>query len=213
MSNNFLIVLFKNKKKQKIIKRYEKEKNASDEFSKIIKNNKVYFEKQIENATDVVFELGLLTNKTKVQKTLFLKDDIGRNYTANLDNSDYVFLDIKKYYIEEKIYDLQTKNKITFNSFVKNYLSDKELKSIFTINNKLCVQKDETVYVFSLKSVSDCYRFFDSLQQYYIDENRTDAIFVKDISIAQRKWLYKLLTEKGFDISYLYRTKTTFSKR
>ena len=40
-----------------------------------------------------------------------------------------------------------------------------------------------------------------------------DAIFIKDVSSAQRKWIYNLLGEKGFDKKRLYRLKTTFSKR
>ena len=48
---------------------------------------------------------------------------------------------------------------------------------------------------------------------YFFNSNRFDAIFVKDISTAQRKWIYSVLTEKGFDKKRLYRLKTTFSKR
>jgi len=40
-----------------------------------------------------------------------------------------------------------------------------------------------------------------------------DAFFVRDISNAQRKWIYDVLNKKGFDKQRLYRLKTTFSKR
>ena len=52
-----------------------------------------------------------------------------------------------------------------------------------------------------------------SLQDYFIDNNRSDAIFVRDVSSAQRKWIYSILGDKGFDKKRLYRLKTTFSKR
>jgi ABC-type uncharacterized transport system fused permease/ATPase subunit len=40
-----------------------------------------------------------------------------------------------------------------------------------------------------------------------------DALFVRDFSNAQRKWLYEVLVKMGFDKKRLYRLKTTFSKR
>jgi len=38
-------------------------------------------------------------------------------------------------------------------------------------------------------------------------------MFIKDVSSAQRKWIYQTLEDKGFDKKRLYRLKTTFSKR
>jgi len=87
------------------------------------------------------------------------------------------------------------------------------LKSIFTLHNKICIQIDEDVSIFSLKDKNESDRLLESLQTYFIDNSRVDAIFVRDISSAQRKWIYKVLEDKGFDKKRLYRLKTTFSKR
>ena len=214
MSNNYLIVLFKNKKKRKIIKRYATEKSAKEKFSKLIKeNDKIYFDKKIENATPVDYELAILTNKTKIQTSLFLTDDLGRNLPVNLDNPEFVFLDIRKYKVEELLFDWQTQKKISFDELLKKYLNDKEFKSIYTLNNKLCVQIETSVSIFSLKDSDESERFLDMLQSYFMENNRMDGLFVSDISIAQRKWIYSVLEEKGFDKKRLYRLKTTFSKR
>jgi hypothetical protein len=212
--NNYNIVLFKNKKKRKIIKSYKTEKKALDKFNEIIKeNNKIVFDKKIENAEEVSYELGLLTNQTKVQKTLFLKDDIGRNNTVNLEDPEYVFLEIKKYKIEETIFDWQTQTKITLDELVKKYCSTKELKNIFTLNNKLCIQVDSDVSMFSLKDKNESERLLYTLEDYFRQISKSDSIFVRDVSIAQRKWVYNILEQKGFDKKRLYRLKTTFSKR
>jgi hypothetical protein len=214
MPNNYLIVLFKNKKKRKIIKRYATEKSAKEKFNKLIKeNDKIYFDKKIENATPVDYELAILTNKTKIQTSLFLTDDLGRNLPVNLDNPEFVFLDIKKYKVEELLFDWQTQKKISFDELFKKYLNDKEFKSIYTLNNKLCVQIETSVSIFSLKDSDESERFLDMLQSYFMENNRMDGLFVRDISIAQRKWIYSVLEEKGFDKKRLYRLKTTFSKR
>lgn len=213
MSNNFLVVLFKNRKRKKIIKRFSTEKRAYEYFNSLITNNQVGFEKKIENATEVDYELGLLTNTTNVQKSLFITDDMGRNNPVNLESSDYVFSEIKKYKVEETIFDWQTSKKITMYQLIEIYCKTKELKNIFTLNNKICIQINEDVFAFSLKDKEESYRLLESLQKDFIQKSRTDGMFVRDISIAQRKWIYNLLEEKGFDKKRLYRLKTTFSKR
>jgi hypothetical protein len=214
MLNNFIIVLFKNKKKRKIIKSYAKEKTAKNKFKEIIKeNDKIRFEKIVENATESNYEIGLLTNQTKIQNSLFITDELGRNNVVNLEDPEYVFLDIKKYKVEEKIYDWQTDSKINFDEMMSKYCNPGEFKSIFTLNNKLCIQVDENMSLFSLKNSEESDRLLETIQEYFLETNRMDALFVRDFSNAQRKWLYEVLVKMGFDKKRLYRLKTTFSKR
>ena len=213
MKDNYIIVLFKNRKRKKIIKRYATEKQALSFFNKTINENNVIFEKKIENAEEVDYEIGLLSKNQSFQPSLFITDDYGRNNPVNLENPEYVFLNIKKYKVEELIYDWQKQSKINFTDFIKTYCKTNELKNIFTLNNKICVQIDDDVNVFSLKDINESERFLDTLQKYFYENNRKDSILVKDISIAQRKWLYDMMVKKGFDKKRLYRLKTTFSKR
>ena len=213
MSANYLIVLFKNRKKRKIIKSYSKEKNALESFNSFLLKNDVIFEKKIENATPVSYQLALLTKTTKIQKSIFFVDEFGRNVSADLENADYVFLDIKNYKLEETIFDWQLQKKIGFGEFLKRYCENKELKSIYTLHNKICVQIEQNVDLFSLKDTEESVRFLDVLQTHFYDNKRLDAIFIKDVSTAQRKWIYDVLENKGFNKKRLYRLKTTFSKR
>lgn len=212
--SNYIIVLFKNRKKRKIIKRYSTEKNAIKYYNKIIKqNSKINFNKRIENATSVQYHIALLTNKSKIQNTLHFVDDLGRNNIANLQDKDYVFLKIDNFNIEEKIYDYQKKDKLTFNEFFSVYCNNTELKNIFSLNNKICIQINEEMFLFSLKEIEESHRFLDILEKYFYENSRNDAIIVKDVSNAQRKWIYSILVDKGYSIKNLYRQKTTFSKR
>jgi hypothetical protein len=212
--SNYIIVLFKNRKKRKIIKCYTTEKNATSFFKKLVKENKeIIFDRKIENATPVNYHIGLLTNQSNVQNTLHFVDDLGRNHVANLQDKDYVFIDIEKYNVEEKIYDYQLKDKISFSEFLKKYCSNNELKNIFSLNNKICIQINETISLFSLKDIDESFRFLNILEKHFYENSRMDAIIVRDVSNAQRKWIYSVLEEMGFDKKNLYRQKTTFSKR
>lgn len=213
MDKKYIIVLFKNKKKRKIIKGYNTEKRGRKFFESLFKTNNIKFPMIYENAEKVNYEIGLLTNQTKIQKSLHIVDELGRNQIVNMEDPDFVFLDIKKYVIEEKIYDWQTEKKIGYDMFFKKYLSNKDFKNIFTLNNKIVIQIDESYSLFSLKNEDDSLRLLETIESDFRDLGRMDGIFVRDVSIVQRKWIYNNLVENGFDKKRLYRKKTTFSKR
>ena len=54
---NYLIVLFKNKERKKIINKFKTYQRAKEFFDNQIKNTKVVFKKGIENGKSCSFEL------------------------------------------------------------------------------------------------------------------------------------------------------------
>lgn len=206
--------MFKNKKKKKLIKGYKTESNAKSKFKSILKENKVKFPVFYENAEPCNFELGLLTNQSSYQKSLFTTDDLGRNNMVKIEGeSDYIFLDIKSYDIEERIYDWQTDNRITYDELVSTYCKQNTLKNISTLNNKLIIQIDENFFLFSLKNTEDSVRLLQTMEDNFMKSGRNDAFFVRDLSTVHRKWMYDLLEKYGFNRKKLYRQNTTYSKR
>jgi|TARA_R110001592_G_scaffold214974_1_gene468048 hypothetical protein len=211
---NYIIVLFKNKKKKKIIKGYQSEKRAFQKFKSLINNNNYYFSVKYENAEESKYEIALLSNQDSFQIPLFQEDDMGRNEEIFISTkTDYIIKEIKPYKLEEKIYDWQSNIRITFDELIKNYCIKKEMKSISTLHNKLVIQINDNFNLFSLKNIDDSHRLIETMEKYFRDNNRSDSIFVKDISTTQRKWMYDLLVDNGFDKKKLYRQTTTFSKR
>lgn len=205
--------MFKNKQKKKIIKSYQTESTARKKFKSLSDVKNVLFPIRYENAEKVKYEIGILTDQEMYQLPLFQIDDIGRNEEVFVDSDDYTFIDIKPYEIEEKIFDWQTNSRIDMLSLIKTYCNKRELKNIFTLNNKLVIQVDESFSLFSLKNPEDSHRLLETIEKYFRENNRKDAIFVRDTSTTQRKWLYELLESKGFDKGKLYRQNTTYSKR
>lgn len=213
-NDNFIIVLFKNKKKKRIIKGYKSEKRASEKYKTLLKGNNIRFEVQYENAEKAYYELGLLTNQDNYQIPMFQEDQYGRNEEIFLSSeSDYTFRELKPYKLEEKIFDWQTDKRISFDKIISKYCIKKEMKSISTLHNKLIIQVIDKFFVFSLKNTEDSQRLLETIENYFREVGRTDAIFSRDMSTAHRKWMYDILVEKGFDKGKLYRQTTTFSKR
>ena len=206
----YLVVLFKNKEKKKIIKKFKTYERAKAFFSKKIKTNENVFNKQVENGEFVEFELGILEKDSKNFDILYKRDSLGRQIKINLEDPDYKIIELSDYNMEELIYDVNKNKKITFNQFIKQYLSKSNIKLLSKINNKVVVQEDDKFNLFSLKCDSDCHRFLIYLRNYLIAEGRTDCIVVFDVSVPQKKYLYDLLESKGISRSALYRKSTTF---
>jgi hypothetical protein len=209
MKDNFLIVLFKYKTKKKIINKFITSKKAKNYYENLlVKSNEVIFEKQFENGFKCNFELGLL-EKTKSGETRYYKDTLGRQIKIELDDDNYSILRVEQYKIEELIVDYKTKKKITSQQLIKQYLSGDGIKMISKINNKVVVQNDDEYNLFTLKNDFDSERFIDSLSIFFMKKGKRDCILVKDVSTAQRKYLYDILVSKGFPKTYLFRHSTT----
>ena len=57
---NYLIVLFKNKERKKIIKKFKTLNRAKDHYDSLMKSNNVIFDRKFENGKTCVYELGFL---------------------------------------------------------------------------------------------------------------------------------------------------------
>jgi hypothetical protein len=207
---NYLIVLFKNKERKRIIKKFVTKGRAETFFNKLINENKITFDKQIENGSSCFFEIGLLEKNSENFEKYYIKDDLGRNVLVDLDSNDYKILTISKYKLEELIFDIQTEKKLSLSDFIKKYLPKEGMKLLSKLNNKVILQKDDDLKLFSLKSEVDAERFLKCISETFLERKRFDCLVVPDSSTPQKKYLYNLLESKGIDKKILYKKSTTF---
>jgi hypothetical protein len=207
---NYMVVLFKNKKKKKIIKKFITFSRAKQFYDKLIEeSNEVLFEVKVEAGSECRYEVGIVEMSSKQLIPVYMTDEYGRNIKVKLDEDGMTLFKINSYKKEETIYDIREQKKITTQSFIKKYLKGDGLKMISVLNNKIVLQEDEKIHLFTLKSESESSRFVDSLSSYFFKIKRGDCLFVKDYSTAQRKSLYSLLESSGIDKKILYRKFTT----
>ena len=209
---NYLVVLFKNKKRKRIIKKFVTLSRAKSFYENLVeKSNEVIFEVLVENAKECKFEIGLIDTKTNQSAPIYTTDEYGRSVKVKFeDNTGMSIIKMSPYRQEELIYDVETNRKITSNDLIKKYLKGDGLKMISVLNNKIVVQKDEMIKLFSLKNEQESSRFVDCLSSYFFKIKRGDCLFIKDYSSPQRKYLYSLLESNGFDKKVLYRKFTTY---
>jgi hypothetical protein len=207
---NFQIVLFKNKIKKKIINKFQTYKKAMEVYKNLLKeSDSVIFEKQFENGVACNYELAILEKTSGTMLPIFIKDEFGRQSKVSLEDEKYTITKVDNYRIPDLIQDYSTNEKISVEELIKKYLPKNEMRMVSSLNNKIIIQKDDDYNLFTLKTIDDSSRLVDSLFQYFLSEKRNDTIFVKDHSTIQRKYLYKILEEKGFPKSYLFRHSTT----
>jgi len=211
---NYLIVLFDNKVKKKIIKKYITYNKAKNYFDSCLKKNEeVIFNKEVKNGFETKYELGLVEMSNKQLLPVYLTDEMGRNIKVRLENENMTLIEISDYKIEEEIYDHQLKKKIDSHNLIKKYIKKENIKLVSNLNNKLIIQNEEQISIFSTKNENESLRLLDSLSLYFFKNKRGDCIFVKTISSAQKKYLIELLSSKGFDKKMLYRKYTTFPRQ
>jgi len=207
---NYLIVLFKNKRRKKIINKFITFERAQNYFNDLNSQSQdVIFNVEVENGLEVDYQIGLVGNDTKQDFPVYLIDELGRNVKVKLEEDGMKLIRISPFKKEELIYDLDRKTKITVKYFIDTYLKTKELKMLSILNNKIILQRDEKINIFSLKSENEATRFMNVLSNHFLKNKRIDCLFIKDTSTAQRKYLYELLMNNGFDKKIFYRKFTT----
>ena len=210
----YSVVIFKNKVKKKIIKKFVSIDSAVKFFKKKKKeSDSVLFDVKIENAEDSKYQIALIDESPQSFEQIYLTDDLGRNVKVKLDNKNQSIVMIEEFKIEEKLYDLQKQKKVVLDKILSTYLRNPNLKMVYTLNNKVIIQEDDSINVFSLKNASESKRFVTVLSEFFFLNKRSDCLFITDDSIPQKKYLYTLLESKGWDKKVLYRGYTTFRAR
>ncbi len=207
---NYIIVLFKNKKKKKILKKFVTFSKAQIYYNNLLnKNKEIIFEVNYQNADYVEYEIAIVGENFKENIPVYLKDNFGRNIKVILDENGKSIIQISKYKLEESLFDVKQNKKIYLEKFIKTYLKSNTLKIVSVLNNKVIVQEDEIINLFSLKNERESIRFIDSLSKYFFKIKRSDCLFITDTSTPQKKYLLNLLEQKGYNKSLLYRKYTT----
>ena len=206
-NGKYFIVLFCNKKRVKIFYRCQKKNTVYEYWHEYKTQKKPRFLKtqNRKRNNDVVYELALVFPNNRWSTKTFVKDSLGRLIEAKYEDDKFRIKEIIPYWKEELIYDFQKKTRIRYHELLDSILSVTEIAQIFTLNNKLFIQNENDVFLYGNKNIKDTKRLFELVREDVLSKKRGNFIFVKDVSTAQRKILYKLLESKGFKKSELFR--------
>ena len=94
---NYQIVLFRNRIKQKVLRKYKNRNACFQKYKNLLNDNNVKFEIKYENGQPVNYELLLICENCDYNKSLFQSDEIGRNVELKTNNSKYKILESNTY--------------------------------------------------------------------------------------------------------------------
>ena len=167
---NYLVVLFKNKKRKRIIKKFITLSRAESFFNTLIsESDEVIFNVLVKNTKDCKLELSLVELSTNQSSPVYIMDEYGRNVRVKLEDSGMSILKIKPYREEELIFDIQKKKKITTKDLIKTYLKTDGLKMISVLNNKIVLQKDEDIHHLKENICIVYWNLMDLIKKYFIE--------------------------------------------
>jgi predicted nucleic acid-binding protein len=155
--------------------------------------------------TEMNFELALIYPMNRWATKSYTRDKLGRNIELKIDDEKQRIKYIIPYWEEELIYDFDAKNRIRYHQMMRHIMSIQEIAQIFTLNNKIFVQVENDIKMYGNKNLDDTTRLFEIMKNELLRKNKTNFIFVKDITTHQRILLYNLLESKGYKRSELFR--------
>jgi hypothetical protein len=206
-NGKYFIVLFCNKKRIKILYRCQKLTTIHEYWREFKTERKPRFLK-IQGGKrnqEQIFELGLIFPNSRWVKSVYVKDSLGRLIEAKMENEKLRIKEIIPYWKEELVYDFQTKKRIRYHEVLDSIMGISDIGQIFTLNNKLFVQVENDIRLYGNKNIDDAERLFNLIREDLLKKKKSNFIFVKDVTTAQRKSLYTLLESKGFKRTELFR--------
>ena len=203
----YFIVLFCNKKRVRVLYKCMQRTTVYEQW-RIYRTQKkpTYVKTQSgKRNEEKVYELALIFPNNRWAKDVWVKDSLGRNQAAIIEDEKFRIKEIIPYWKEELIYDYQKKKRIRYHEMMSQILMVQDIAQIFTLNAKLFVQIENDVKLFGNKNLQDTERLFNLVKEDLSNKKRGNFIFVKDITTYQRKQLYDLLESKGFKRRELFR--------
>lgn len=203
----YFIYLYCNRKKQKIIHKSAKRSTIMEVWRELKTQKKPPYVKTNsgKKRESTNYELALIFPNTRWSTKTYIRDDMGRNLEATIDNDKQRIKELIPYWVEELIYDFDAKKRIRYHEMIEQFISVSDIAQVFSLNNKIFLQVDNDVKMFGNKNLDDSNRLFAIIREDLLKRKKTNFIFVKDVTTHQRKLLYNLLVEKGYKRSELFR--------
>jgi hypothetical protein len=207
MKKKYSIVLFCNKKRVKVMYACMTRTLIHEYWRELKTERKPPFTKTQDGRRfkEAVYELALVFPNNRWATKTYVRDSLGRNQPAIIEDSKFRIKEIVPYWKEELIYDFQVKKRIRFHEMMAQITPVTEIAQIFTLNTKVFIQIEDNIKLFGNKNLKDTDKLFELIKDELGKKKRGNFIFVRDITTYQRKQLYDLLESKGFKRSELFR--------
>lgn len=205
--SKYFVILFCNKKKVRVLYKCRTKNTIYDAWHEFKTQQRPPFVKLQggKRNRELIYELGLIFPNNKWAIPTIIRDELGRNVEAKMVDTKFRIKELIPYWEEELIYDFDNKKRIRYHEMMKIILEVNDIAQIFTLNNKLFLQVEDNIRLFGNKNIADAERLFNIVKNDLIKRKMGNFIFIRDITTHQRSQLYKMLEEKGYKRTELFR--------
>ena len=117
MLKKYQIIIFKNRKRYKVLFSSNLKYNIQKKYNKYIRENNITFSKKFSSREPIHFEICMICNHGCKSKKIYKRDDLGRLDLIELEGDSQI-IEINDYEIEEKLHDHQLNKRISFDEFI-----------------------------------------------------------------------------------------------
>jgi hypothetical protein len=208
----FQIVLYENYKRIKVLHTYTRFYDANNRLN-VLKNKETYLPKKLiyrdKKLTEVNYKIFLFKKKEEGDKSILIRDNLGRIITQELESNEWVVIDESNYEIDEQYSVTGANRKLTALEIIKHVVlpnvTEKNTKQIFMLNNKLIIEGD-SLHMITCKTLEECSRLYNSIRKYCFDLKLVGILFFGSVDKVDKKsWYKKIHKITGVGYNRLYR--------
>lgn len=185
----------------KILKRYLGYERGSDRWDKALEEQKNLFYKG--RKYPLFFLYKLKENEKGGENVVVTRSSIGKNVETSVKGYKIIFHNI--WYNEKKVM-FKNKEKLIFAHNIMDFLNfNDNIKQVFTINNKICIDDDGNYFLFGCGSMKDAVGIKNRLQEKMMEIGKGNVLFFNDVrSIYLKDEIYeKICLQLNIPLSYL----------
>lgn len=203
----YFIYIFRGKESKKLLFKAAQKETILDKWFELKTQKPPLFLREIfgRKKQRLKNELVLVYPKNYRKKPLYSRDELGRLYEVKLNDDNFIIKEKIPYWEEEYIYDYETKKRIRFHELIDKLKTITEITQLYKLNNKLIVQNENQLFMFGNRNIYDSNRLYELLINYLTSKKIDNFLFSRDISTAQRSYLYDLLESKGISRKLLFK--------
>ena len=187
----YFIATILNNKPFKIINRYVDYSWASKKWDQVLEEQKNLFYPGLKYPLMFLYKV-----EPGEENTITQRNSIGKIIETKIPGYKIIFQDT--YYSERKIY---FKNKLVRVPayFLLQLLNvNNNIKQVFLIKNKICVEDEGKYFVFSCKDADEASSIKNRLREKYMESGKTNVLFFNDVNtISMKNEIYDNIVKQG----------------
>lgn len=196
----YFIATIRSNKPFKIFNRYVDYSWASKKWEQVLEEQKNLFYPGLKYPLMFLYKV-----EPGEENVITQRNNIGKIVETKIPGYKIIFQDT--YYSERKIYFKNKSVRVPAFFLLQLLNVNTNIKQVFLIKNKICVEDEGKYFVFSCKDANEASSIKNRLREKYMETGKTNVLFFNDVNtIAMKNEIYDNIIKQGIcDRDYFIR--------